>query len=74
MTTSTKAFKVQHGPPGARILETPRLLGSIYGDYKSLCIGNNTIIATVHYDAPDEELWQKARDYFKPKSTTQSQI
>jgi hypothetical protein len=69
MTTMIKTFKIEHGPQGNRTLETPRLVISVDGKYKSLWVHEDTILSTVPIDAPDELMWQKALDFSKRMST-----
>lgn len=57
---SGKPFKIEHGPEGNRIKEEPRFMITVDGKFKSLFIGDNTVLATVPIDTPMETLWNEA--------------
>jgi hypothetical protein len=57
-----KKFKVAYtNLEGERVNEEPRLMISADGEAKSLVIGQWQVLAEVPYEAPDAELWAKAR-------------
>jgi hypothetical protein len=63
MANVARTFKMWYtNGLGERILERPRLAITADGRHKSLVVGTHTVLATARVDAPDAELWARARE------------
>ena len=58
----SKPFSVEYtNPAGERIFEKPRLMITANGKWKSLMLGEDTVLVTVPYAEDDMVMWTMAK-------------